>query len=77
MKQIEAGDYVGRISYNMDIVFVVDRIISVRGAVDNNKRLAILKGVDIRIEADSYLDDLEIIDKKIVKENDQFFKAIA
>ena len=62
MNQIKEGDYVGRISYNMDIDFVVDRIINLRG----NRKLAILKGVNIRIEADSYLEDLRIIDKKSI-----------
>lgn len=66
MVQINEGDYVGRISYNMDIVFIVSRIINLR----DNKKIAILKGVDIRIEADSNLEDLKIIDKKTIKEKE-------
>ena len=60
MSQIKEGDYVGRISYDMDIIFVVSRIIDIR----SGEKLAILKGFDIRIEADSFLDDLKVISKK-------------
>lgn len=51
----------GRKSYGKDILFSVDRIIK-----GNKNSLAILKGVTTRIEADSPLDDLEIIDKETV-----------
>ena len=33
----------------------------------NNKKLAILKGIDIRIEADAYLDDLKLINSEEIK----------
>ena len=46
-----------------DIIFVVDRIIKLK----NNTQIAILKGLTMRIKADSYVDDLEPIDKRIVK----------
>lgn len=49
------GDIVTRNSYNNDIVF---KIIEIR----NN--LAILKGVDLRLYADSSLNDLEIVDEQ-------------
>ena len=57
------GDIVGRLSYNKDILFVVDRIIHNKNISD----IAILKGMSIRIEADSPINDLEKIDKKTVK----------
>ena len=62
--KIKEGDVVGRKSYNNDILFVISRIIKT-----SNKSFAILKGVSIRIEADAPLEDLEIIDRKIVNEN--------
>lgn len=65
MKNIKKGDIVGRISYDKDIFFVVDRIIK----LNNNTQFAILKGLTMRIKADSPLDDLEIIDKHIIENN--------
>lgn len=38
----------------------MDRIIK----TSNGKAIAMLKGLNIRIQADSYIDDLELIDKK-------------
>ena len=63
MKKIKKGDTVGRISYNKDIIFVVDDIIT----LSNKEELAILKGLTIRIKADSPLNDLELIHKRTVK----------
>ena len=65
MKEIKKGDNVTRKSYNNDIVFEVAKIIK----VSNNLKIAILKGIDIRIEADARLEDLIIVDKKSKKEN--------
>lgn len=62
--KIKKGDIVGRKSYGKDILFVVERIIN----QTNSKAIAILKGLNIRIQADSFLDDLEIIDKKTLQE---------
>jgi len=62
--KIKEGDVVGRRSYNNDILFVISRIIKI-----NTKKFAILKGVSIRIEADAPLEDLELIDKRVVNEN--------
>ena len=59
---IKKGDIVGRKSYGKDLFFVVDRILSTR----MNKRFAILKGLNIRIVADSPIEDLEIIDREKV-----------
>lgn len=61
MKKIKKGEIVGRISYGNDIFFIVDKIIK----LSNNSQLAILKGLTMRITADSPLDDLELIDKNI------------
>lgn len=62
--KIKKGDIVGRKSYGKDILFVVERIINQA----NSEDIAILKGLNIRIQADSFLDDLELIDKKTIQE---------
>ena len=62
MKKIKKGEIVGRISHGKDIVFIVDRILKL-----NNTQVAILKGLTMRIKADSPVEDLEIIDKRIVQ----------
>lgn len=67
MKKIKKEDIVGRISYGKDIIFIVDKIIN----LNNNTQIAILKGLTLRIKADSPVADLEIIDKRIAKSNEQ------
>ncbi|MBR2786015.1 MAG: sporulation peptidase YabG [Clostridia bacterium] len=67
MKKIKKGDIVGRISYGKDIIFIVDRIINLKSST----QIAILKGLTMRIKADSLLEDLEIIDKRVIKSNEQ------
>lgn len=62
--KVKKGDIVGRISYGNDILFIVDNIIE-----EKNRKIAILKGMTIRIEATAPLEDLEIIDKTIIEEN--------
>lgn len=62
--KINKGDYVSRISYGGDILFIVDKIIKV-----DNKKIAILKGLTIRIEATAPLADLEMVNNKIVEDN--------
>ena len=57
---IRKGDIVARRSYGKDIIFVVDRIIRLK----NGGVYAILKGITIRIEADSNIEDLEKVDSK-------------
>lgn len=47
--QIKKGDVVGRYSYNNDILFFVDKIIKVK----KTQKIAILKGLNIRVEADA------------------------
>lgn len=49
----KVGDFVTRKSYNNDILFVI---------VDINDSLAYLKGKDVRLYADSTLDDLVLVD---------------
>ena len=63
MEKIKKGDIVARKSYGCDILFFVDKIIH----SSNGTAIAILKGITIRIIADAYLDDLFIIDKKLIE----------
>ena len=65
MSKIKKGDIVGRISYGKDIAFVVERIIK----TNNNKKFAILKGLTIRIQADSDLDDIELMESKQIEQH--------
>ena len=62
MRKFRKGDIVGRKSYNKDVIFEIKSIIK----LSDNRELAILKGITDRIEADSYLDDLELMDKRAV-----------
>ena len=61
MGKIKKGDIVARKSYNKDILFNVKRIYKV-----NNEKMAILTGITKRVEADSKIEDLEIIEKEIL-----------
>ena len=63
MNCIKKGDIVGRKSYGKDIIFKVSKIIE-----KPNTKVAILNGLIERIEADSEISDLEIIEKNKVKE---------
>lgn len=66
------GDIVGRLSYNKDIVFTVSNIIKCK-----EQDIAILKGLFTRIEADSPLYDLELIENdRIINLLDKFEKEI-
>lgn len=67
MEKIKKGDIVGRKSYGKDILFVVERIIK----SSSQKQIVILKGLNIRIQADSDMEDLELIDKKIIEEHEE------
>ena len=64
MNNIKKGDIVGRKSYGKDIIFVVKNIIE-----SKTGKIAILKGLTQRIEADSNIKDLELIEKKELKEH--------
>ena len=67
---IKKGNIVGRKSYNKDIYFIIDKIIK----SSLNKQIAILKGLNIRIIADSPLEDLEIISKKEILDNTKYLE---
>ena len=55
MQQIEIGSLVYRKSYERDILFRVSDIKNING-----EKIIILKGVNVRLEADAYEDDLDI-----------------
>jgi len=59
MNNIKKGDIVVRKSYNKDVIFRVTNIIK-----NKNREIAILRGVTERVEADSDLSDLEIIERE-------------
>lgn len=63
MYKIKKGDIVGRISYGKDILFTVKNIVKRK----DGKKVAILKGLILRIEADADIEDLELIEKKQVR----------
>lgn len=65
MEKIKKGDIVGRKSYGKDILFIVTKIIKTR----NGDSIAILKGLTIRIEADSPVSDLERANAIVVHNN--------
>lgn len=60
MQEIKKGDIVSRNSYGNDIIFSVKRIIK----LVNKQQIAILKGIDVRIEADAPVEDLKILSKE-------------
>ncbi len=66
MNKIKKGDMVARKSYGKDLIFTVKNIINTK-----KEKIAILKGIGDRIEADSSIEDLEIIDKKMVNQRIQ------
>ena len=63
MNKIKKGDIVVRKSHGKDILFCVKKIIKLK-----TKEIAILYGIVERIEADSELEDLEIVEKKQIQE---------
>ena len=62
MKKFKKGDIVTRKSYGNDITFYIKQIIKIPG-----NEIAILCGLFERIEADSKIDDLVLLDGKTVK----------
>ncbi len=62
MNDIKKGTIVSRKSYQDDILFRVEDIIST-----NQGKYATLKGISIRIKANAPIEDLNIVDKKIVQ----------
>lgn len=65
MDKIRQGDIVSRNSYGNDILFVVAKILSTKKG-DN---IYLLKGLTVRIEADSPAQDLRKADKEMAKQN--------
>ncbi len=55
MQDIEVGSLVIRRSYGGDILFQVSEIIQ-----KDNSKLFVLKGVNVRLQADSFEEDLEL-----------------
>jgi spore coat assembly protein len=64
------GDVVVRKSYGKDITF---KIIGIKE--DNDEVIYILKGISIRIIADSCRDDLELVNKEFIAEKDKILNA--
>ena len=62
MEKIRIGDFVTRKSHGKDIVFYVKNIIKT-----HEEKIAIICGVSQRIEADSKIDDLVKVSKKLIK----------
>ena len=62
MKKFKKGDIVARKSYEKDIIFYIKKIIK-----NSNSEVAILCGLFERIEADSNVDDLILLDHNFVK----------
>lgn len=65
MSKIKEGDIVGRKSYGKDVLFYVKRLIKLK----DGSIIAILKGITLRIEADAYIDDLELIEQHNIDNN--------
>lgn len=62
MNDIKKGTIVSRKSYDNDILFRVEDIINtIQG------KYAVLKGISIRIKANAPIEDLNIVDKQIAK----------
>lgn len=68
MEKIEKGDIVARKSHNKDILFAIERFYT----NSSGFKTYILRGLTVRIIADSYEDDLVIIDKKIARDSLKF-----
>ena len=67
---MKIGDIVVRKSYDKDIIFKIIDIQEVRG-----KTYCILKGLSIRIIADSPRDDLEVVDYGYVEEKEKILNS--
>lgn len=72
MKFVKKGDIVSRDSYGNDILFKIDSFKKDK----SGKTYAILKGLTIRIEADSYLEDLKKESKQEIENYKKRFERI-
>lgn len=62
MNDIKKGDIVFRKSYNKDVIFMVKNIIETK-----KNKIAVLRGMIERIEADSDVQDLELVEEQELK----------
>lgn len=62
MNEIKKGDIVARKSHNKDVLFIVKNIITTK-----NNKIAVLRGMIERIEADSDIDDLILIERQEIQ----------
>lgn len=60
MRELRKGDIVTRNSYGNDIVFYVKRILKLA----DKTQIAILKGIDVRVEADAPIEDLKVMSRQ-------------
>ena len=60
---MKEGDIVVRKSYNKDIIFKITGF----SKDEDNKKIAMLKGVAFRVIADAYLDDLEKVEENDIR----------
>lgn len=67
MQEVKKGNIVSRNSYGNDIIFSVNKIIK----LNNNKKIALLKGIEVRIEADAPIEDLKILSKEEQKKREE------
>ena len=67
MREIKKGDAVTRNSYGNDIVFIVKRILK----LEENRQIAILKGINVRVEADAPIEDLRLESKECLNRCEQ------
>lgn len=67
MQEVKKGDVVSRNSYGNDIIFSVKKIIK----LNSKKKIALLKGIEVRIEADAPIEDLKILSKEEQKKREE------
>lgn len=73
MEKIKKGDAVTRKSYGNDIIFLVKKIMKLA----NKNQIAILKGIDVRVEADAPIEDLKTVTKEeIIKREKELEEKI-
>ena len=60
MREIKKGDIVSRNSYKNDIMFEVKKILK----LVEDRKIAILRGIDVRVEADAPIEDLKLVSKE-------------
>lgn len=71
MRKIRKGDIVSRNSYGNDIMFTVKRILK----LSDQNEIAILKGINVRVEADAPVEDLKIVSKEEIRIREKEFET--